>query len=182
MTELETMRRARMYMEKLANGIDPITDTPVPDGDVVNQVRLSRCFFYVCGVLDKAMEREEKEERRMEQRNRRPFHLTVEELSRIHPLEGNVYISTLVNHINSFVDESAMKKLTIPGVTAWLMELELLEERPGSSGRKPTPRGESLGILTEQRTGLRGDYLAVLYTPAAQQFILDNLPAVMERK
>lgn len=51
MTELETLQRAKMYMEKLANGINPLDDTMIPDGEVVNQVRLSRCFFYVADVL-----------------------------------------------------------------------------------------------------------------------------------
>ena len=33
MTELETLERAKMYMEKLANGINPIDDTVIPDED-----------------------------------------------------------------------------------------------------------------------------------------------------
>ena len=45
MTELEKIKRAQMYMNKLANGINPLDDTVVPDEDIVNQVRLSRCFF-----------------------------------------------------------------------------------------------------------------------------------------
>lgn len=43
-TELETMKHAKEYIDKLANGIDPFTDKPVPDGDIINNVKLSRCF------------------------------------------------------------------------------------------------------------------------------------------
>ena len=50
MTELEIMQRAKTYMEKLANGIDPITDREVPEEDIIQNVRLSRCFFYVADV------------------------------------------------------------------------------------------------------------------------------------
>ena len=46
MTELEKLERAKTYLEKLANGINPLDDTVVPDGDMINQVRLSRCFFF----------------------------------------------------------------------------------------------------------------------------------------
>ena len=53
MTELETMERAKMYMEKLANGINPIDDSAVPEADIVNNVRLSRCFFYVADASEK---------------------------------------------------------------------------------------------------------------------------------
>ena len=47
MTELETMQRAKMYLDKLAKGIDPITDQEVPEDSLLNNVRLARCFFYV---------------------------------------------------------------------------------------------------------------------------------------
>lgn len=40
-----------MYMEKLTNSINPIDGSKIPDEDVVNNVRLSRCFFYVADVL-----------------------------------------------------------------------------------------------------------------------------------
>ena len=39
MTELETMQRAKMYMDKLARGIDPITNQEISDDSVLNNVR-----------------------------------------------------------------------------------------------------------------------------------------------
>ena len=45
MTELEKIEQAKMYMDKLANGINPIDDTMAPDDDLINNVRLSRCFL-----------------------------------------------------------------------------------------------------------------------------------------
>lgn len=56
MTELEKIERAKTYMEKLANGINPIDDTMVPDKDIINNVRLSRCFFFVSDVLRQIIE------------------------------------------------------------------------------------------------------------------------------
>lgn len=50
-TELETMKHAKEYIDKLANGIDPFTDKPVPDGDIINNVKLSRCFSTFRGYL-----------------------------------------------------------------------------------------------------------------------------------
>ena len=35
MTELETMQRARIYLDKLARGIDPITDRELPEDTVL---------------------------------------------------------------------------------------------------------------------------------------------------
>ena len=55
MTELETMQRAKMYMDKLARGIDPISDQPLPGDTALNQARLSRCFAYVSDVLGRVI-------------------------------------------------------------------------------------------------------------------------------
>lgn len=59
-TELETMKHAKEYIDKLANGIDPFTDKPVPDGDIINNVKLSRCFFYISGILERLSKTVEK--------------------------------------------------------------------------------------------------------------------------
>lgn len=50
-TELETMKHAKEYIDKLANGIDPFTDKPVPDGDIINNVKLSHAFSTFRGYL-----------------------------------------------------------------------------------------------------------------------------------
>ena len=47
MTELETMQRAKMYLDKLARGVDPITDRELPEDTVLNNVRICRCLHYV---------------------------------------------------------------------------------------------------------------------------------------
>ncbi|MDO5399540.1 MAG: hypothetical protein Q4F17_00990 [Eubacteriales bacterium] len=177
MTELETLQRAKMYMEQLANGIDPITNAPIPEQDVVNNVRLSRCFFYVCGVLDRAIE----QERKNASKNLPAFHISVQEAAKIPPLDRPVGISQLAEHISRCIGENQMRKLSPTTITSWLVELGILEIPEDGHGKRPTSRGISLGISTESRMGANGEYTAVLYAPAAQQFILDNLPAVLDR-
>jgi hypothetical protein len=51
MTELEKIEYAKGFIDKLANGINPIDNSIVPEDDIVNNVRLSRCFFYVSDIL-----------------------------------------------------------------------------------------------------------------------------------
>ena len=47
MTEIEKIADAKTFIDKLANGINPLDDTPIPEDDIVNNIRLSCCFFYV---------------------------------------------------------------------------------------------------------------------------------------
>ena len=56
MEEFELLCRAKTYIDKLANGINPLNDQLLDENDVVNNVRLSRCFFYVSDILRQVIE------------------------------------------------------------------------------------------------------------------------------
>ena len=56
MTEMERIGLARTYIEKLANGVNPLTDQEIPENDSINNVRISRCLFYVADVLKQVQE------------------------------------------------------------------------------------------------------------------------------
>ena len=56
MTELEKMERARMYLEKLTNGINPLDDMPVAENDIVRNARIARCMQYVTEVLQQVID------------------------------------------------------------------------------------------------------------------------------
>lgn len=43
MTELEKIERAKMYMDKLANGINPIDGTMAPDDDLISNYAGEGC-------------------------------------------------------------------------------------------------------------------------------------------
>lgn len=50
------MQRAKAYIDQLANGINPIDGTCVADSDVINNVRISRCLFYVSDILKRVID------------------------------------------------------------------------------------------------------------------------------
>lgn len=39
---LELLKHAKGYIEKMANGINPLTNENIPDNDLINNVRISR--------------------------------------------------------------------------------------------------------------------------------------------
>lgn len=74
------------------------------------------------------------------------------------------------------------KKLKHSDITAWLIEigaLKVISYPDGKTIKRPTASGEKLGISTEIRMGMYGAYTVVIYNRAAQQFILDNIDAVI---
>ena len=51
MTEKEKMQYAKNYIDQLANGINPLNGEAAQDNDIVNNIHISRCLFYVSSVL-----------------------------------------------------------------------------------------------------------------------------------
>ena len=45
MIDVEKLNSAKAWIEKLANGINPLNDELVKDDDLINNVHISRCLF-----------------------------------------------------------------------------------------------------------------------------------------
>ena len=179
MTELETMQRAKMYLDRLAQGIDPITNQEVPDDSVLNNVRLARCFFYVSGVLDQVIANGGiiGEKPKLQ-----PFAVDKEQLAKVQLSHEPVRVTQLVEMISAAVDNPQMKKLSTTVITNWLLEKGFLEKETsadGKSRRIPTQNGLMIGLSTQTRQGQYGEYQAVFYNAHAQRFVLDNLGAML---
>lgn len=182
MTELETMQRAKMYIHKLANGIDPLTDQEVPQDAVLNQVRLSRCFFYVETLIDRAIERETRGGR-PRRKDLPPFSLTPEQKRQVVLSDDPLPISKFAAALNAAVEPDTMKKLRATTLTAWLLQKGFLQEiiRNDKRIKEPTASGTALGITAEWREAYStgAHYMSILYSRAAQQFLLDNLDSIL---
>lgn len=183
MTELETLERAKMYMEKLANGINPIDGSQIPDEEVVNNVRLSRCFFYVADVLRQVIDNggvsRQKKDKKI------PFFLPVERRNAFAFSNQPIPISEISKRINDLIDAENMAKLQYRAIRDWLMSLGMLEEAMNEEGKRtkrPTPQGKNMGITLESRMSQNGAYFVVVYDLNAQHFIIDNLDAIVDHE
>ena len=182
MTELETMQRAKMYLDKLAQGIDPITNLEMPDDSVLNNVRLARCFFYVSDVLGKVIANGG---RIGGKPKLQAFTISSDQLARIQISQEPVRVTQLVDMISAAVDNPQMKRLSTTIITNWLMGKGFLEKQIGSDGksrRVPTQNGLMLGLSVGTRQGQHGEYQAVFYNATAQQFVLDHLSDILMEK
>ncbi len=185
MTELEKIERARMYMEKLANGINPLDDSIIPDGEAVNQVRLSRCFFYVADVLRQVIDNGGLTPPTREPRIKQvPFSLSHEKRLAFAPSQQPISVTELAKRISALSDVENMKNLTYKKIRDWLVEIGLLQEISETDGKtriEPTAQGIELGVFQETRTGMYGNHTVTLYSAAAQQFVMDNLDAILAK-
>lgn len=181
MTELDKIARAKMYLEKLANGVNPLTDKEVAPNDIVNNVRISRCMFYVSDILRQIIENKGKFKAEMPEQI--PFTITPQQLANYEFPDTPIQVSEIVKRINSLIDTVYVKNLKTTAITNFLVQTNMLaveESAKGNAVKRPTQQGRELGITTEQRSGKYGVYTAVLYNREAQTFILDNIDAIIE--
>ena len=183
MTELETIARAKMYIDKLANGINPLDDTAVAENDVVNNVRISRCLFFVSDTLRRVIENGGVVAASRVRKNK--FKITAEELENFEFSDRPIPISEITRRINDVADTENSTKLSHTTITSWLTEIGMLNETINTAGKKskrPTAEGAELGIFVEERMGQNGIYHVVVYNKSAQKFIVDNIPSVVENR
>ena len=174
MTELEKIAYARSFIDKLAKGINPLDGTRIPEGDIANNVRLSRCFSYVSEILGQMYENGGigKVEKTI------PFYATREELSRFEFSQYAITASEISRRLSDVVKNPHMKSLSVQKLNQWLIEAGFLYEGTDLQGKPrkmPTEKGNQLGILTEKKMGRDGEYIAILFDTHAQRFIVENL-------
>ena len=182
MTELEKLEQAKIYMDKLANGIDPLDDTPVPEAELINDVHLSRCFFFVADVLRRVIENGGVQQGTAgKKKEKLPLAVPFERRELFEFSAAPISASEIARRVNVLIDSESMKKLTYSGIVTWLMELHMMERVSTPDGKRrtwPTKTGEENGVSVEERIGSGGAYQVVVYDTAAQHFIVDNLDAI----
>ena len=179
MTELEKMKHAQKYILALANGADPVTGEELPEDTCLNNVRLSRCFFYVADILEQVIKNGGQAGGKYRGTE---FILTDEFKVRLTHSEAPLQITEFVRSINEIAMEYGMERMPVTTFTEWLIEQGYLEEvtlADNKRRKEPTTKGRSFGITTEQRIGRYGEYKAVFYSPGVQKFMLEHIDEIV---
>ena len=180
MTELEKIAYAKSFIDKLANGINPLDDTPIPDDDIANNVRLSRCFFFVSDILRQVYENGGVT--KSKRAPKIPFSVSAEQLAKFEYSAEPIAVSEIAKRIYAMAENENMEKVSYRQINQWLLNIGMLYLHD-AGGRKPVKRpteeGNQIGITVASRMGRYGEYQVVLYNEGAQRFILDNLEAVI---
>ena len=150
LTEKETMLRAKMYMLKLAAGINPIDDSDISNDSALQNERLKKCFTYVAEVLDNASGNKNniKKGYKEPRAARQPFSITSDEIASIELIPHDCVISELTAVINEAAEKDGMKKLQAARINDWLVNQGYLQDNTNAQGkntRELTPK--SIGKL-----------------------------------
>ena len=178
MADVEKLRKVKQCIDSLAEGLNPFTGQPLPEGDIVNDVRVSRNLFLVSAFLQEQMQGTITQKTGKKQ----AFRLSLEERERVEFSAQPISVSELARRMNDVADTEDCKKISYRQITDWLMQVGMLkqvENGDGAQCRRPTDTGKKLGLSVDSRVGQYGPYQVVLYSEDAQRFIVDNVDAIM---
>ena len=107
------------------------------------------------------------------------FFITDEQLDRLSPRENACYSKDIAEDIKAVTAENTTAKFQAAWITEWLVSVGMLEQT--EKGKCATEAGMSIGIESQLRQSIqKGEYFVNIYSPEAQQFIFDNIYAVIE--
>lgn len=183
MTELEKIAYTKSFVDKLANGIDPTSDIPVRDDDVINNVRVSRCLYYVSELLQQIIANGGISSAPPQKKaSKQAFTLSEEERAAIAPSSRPITVSEIADKLNAAVDGEKTSRISSSWISSYLVDLGLLTvtvRADGKNSKMPTEHGLAAGIRTEERQGINGTYSVVLYNSDIQELIFDNVDAIV---
>lgn len=179
LNESEKLLKAKSYLDKLANGINPITNELASENDTINNIHISRCLFYVSDVLRNLIENNNNPKKK--KNSKIPFSVTPQQLADYVFDDNPITVTEITKKLNSLIDTEEMKGIKTTSITNWLIKINMLEyfaDENGKNHKIPTENGIQLGITTQERLGMYGSYKVVLYDSNVQQFILDNIDTI----
>lgn len=182
MTEIEKIEYTKKFIDSLANGINPLDGKPIPDNDIMNNVRLSRCMFFVSDILRQIIENGGITPPKKTPGNKKnDFNLSIEKRELFAYSNVPIPISEITKRLNDLKEDDSMKNITHNMITPWLIQSGILYDtiEDGKSKKRPTEIAEGFGITLEHRNSMNGPYSVVVYNIDAQHFLLDNLDAIL---
>lgn len=173
MIDAEKTKSAKEWIEKLANGVNPLNNTPLNDTDIVNDVHISRCLFYVAEVLENSLHSKASKSGK---NYAREFALSNDDVLRVNlfPESG---ITNFVKEINKVVPAD-MRPISVTQVLRWLLNAGLLEEvvLEDKKTKQATEKGVAIGIQSGWKDSGTGQRIfASTYSINAQKYILANV-------
>lgn len=169
------LQTAIVYLQRIADGNNPINNMPAEEDTVLNDPNVIRCMFYVKEILEEIQRNNCVIGKKRSKDEKAKFPIDV--LSK-YEYKEDLTISHFMEQINSLIDTAKYKRLVYNPVLKWLIGNGYLQEETieGKLSKIPTEKGKQIGIRAENRENLNGaTYIALVYDKRAQEFIISNI-------
>jgi len=168
------------YIQRIAEGNNPVSNTPVEEDAVLNNPNVIRCMFFVKDVLEEVRRNEGVIGGKKAKTKKEPFPF---DLLYKFEYQEDKSIAHLLTQIHALAEGMEIKKISPQTITTWLKNAGYLtveySVEVGKESTIPTEKGKLLGIYSEVRTYPSNTYLAVIYNRNAQEFLVNNLEKIV---
>lgn len=163
--DLKKLETAILYIQRIADGKNPINNVAAKEDCVLNDPNIIRCMYFVKEVLEEVKKNNGYIGKRKSKKDVLEF--PVGSLISFQYREDKS-VTKFVEQINEAVDTNIYQKFSYRWITQWLKKNEYLKENFDDELQKvvtmPTEKGEQIGIRAERRKSLNGnEYLLILY-------------------
>lgn len=178
--DLEKLESAITYVERIADGKNPVNNTIADSDDVMNDPIIIRSMFFIKDVL---IELKNNDGIIGKSKGSKKKEFPIETLSDFRYSEIKT-ITRLTEQLNSGIDETIYKKLSYRTITDWLKKNGyLIETEDAKLGKKvtlTTEKAQAIGITHSLQTSMSGNsYYRVEYDKTGQEFVVENLPSML---
>lgn len=183
--DLEKLDVAITYMQRIADGKNPVNNLPAEDDDVLNNPNVIRCIFFVKEILEEVklnggcIGKRVSKKQRESMKEGFPF----EVLSK-YEYKEDLSMTRFLQQINELIDSKIYKKLTYQPFIMWLMNngyiVEEYNKDLGKEVKVSTEKGRNLGIKSELKARSTGSrYILITYNQNAQEFLVKNMESIL---
>lgn len=166
--ELAKLQLAKMFVDCLVNGVDPVYNTDINIDTLYNEQVVS-CFRFISDILARDIY---KEQDLVKPSNER---ISEEQLSEMKVYSYSCKVSELASEINRVIEGTGIKKVAAKWINDWL-EKEGYLRKSDINSRIATGKGNQLGIESEYRKSDYGkEYYINFYSEQAQAFVFSHL-------
>ena len=169
MDEREKIAYAKSFIDKMAEGINPLTGEQIPDGELLNNVRISRCLFYVSEILGKVISYEETPQKKAVKSKIKRY-VWKDEFAELFRFSNEpVYMKYIVGNFDELNAEEGIKFPRV-ALSRWLLADNYIEEieKNGKNYKFPTQKGLDNGFLSVYRDDYGSGYYALMYSMASE--------------
>lgn len=179
--EQEKLAVAIKYVERIADGCNPVNNVPLENGDILNNPNIIRCMYFIKDVLEEVQRNGGMVGGKVGKEPALPFPIEV--------LNGFTYvedksITHVLNQIYEPIADMNVKKVSVTKVTAALKEEGYLLDEPnpetGKTRKVPSAKGQELGIYTIKREYNGRMYESVTYNQNAQRYVVELIEKLAE--
>lgn len=160
------------YVERIAEGHNPVNNMPLENDDVLNNPNIIRCMYFIKDVLEEVRRNDGIIGGKSNKEPTLPF--PTEILDKFTYAEDKS-ITHVLNQIYEPIADMNVKKISVTKVTAALKEEGYLLDEPnpetGKTRKVPSIRGRELGIYIVEREYNGRMYESVTYNRNAQEYV-----------